>query len=167
MPRFPHAAERALTARWCQPGTLLLLVVLAVWALSAASRGAEPEPGSQEAFMKARGLVRHTGRWRTPQEVWLLEQRKNVEAAQREWATSLALKDPAAFEEWAASAPVVVITGQTEAPWGGGSGVRKRDRAAVIASARATFHSEPGLALLTSESAWVRGALREAGLEAE
>jgi len=88
MPRFPHAAERALTARWRQPGSLLL-VVLAVWALPAASRGAEPEPGSQEAFMKARGLVRHTGRWRTPQEVWLLEQRKNVEAAQREWADRL------------------------------------------------------------------------------
>jgi len=84
--------------------------------------------------------------------------------AQREWATSLALKDPAAFEEWAGSAPVVVTLGRTEAPTSSG-GAKDGDRAAVIASARAAFRSEPALALLTSESAWVRDALREAGLD--
>lgn len=88
-------------------------------------------------------------------------------AAQREWAVSLALKDPAAFDDWAVSAPVVVMPGRTEAPTGGGDRVNSRDRAALIASARAEFHSDRTLALLTSESAWICDALREAGLEAQ
>jgi len=88
-------------------------------------------------------------------------------AAQREWAMSLTLKDPGAFDEWAASAPTVVTPGRTEAPTHHGSGTGQRDRAAVIASARVTFRSEPVLAALTSESAWILNALREAGLEQE
>lgn len=88
-------------------------------------------------------------------------------AAQREWAVSLALKDAAAFDEWMASAPVVVTPGRTEAPSGDGGGAGGRDQAAVIASARTAFRSEPALGLLTSEAAWVRDALREAGLESQ
>ena len=88
-------------------------------------------------------------------------------SAQREWAMSLALKDAELFEDWVASAPVIVAPGRTEAPERGGTGAVGRDRAVVIASARSAFHSEPALAMLTSESAWVRSALREAGLEME
>ncbi len=82
--------------------------------------------------------------------------------AQRAWAASLAMRDPASFTAWAESAPVVVMLGRTEAP--GGAGVRG-DQAAVIQAARAEFRAEPGLQLLTSEGAYVREALRQAGLE--
>lgn len=84
--------------------------------------------------------------------------------AQQEWAMSLAMKDPAGFDEWAASAPVVVSLGRTEPP-GSNPAANGRNRAAVIASARATYRSEPTLELLTSEEAWIQDALREAGLE--
>ncbi len=83
--------------------------------------------------------------------------------AQREWAVRLALSDPVAFTEWAASAPAVVMIGRTQPP-SGDAARQGRDRAAVIASARASFSAEPDLAALTSESAWVNDALREAGL---
>jgi len=49
----------------------------------------EPAAMSQEDFMKARGLVRHEGRWRTPQEIWLLTRRSEAEASRREWANRL------------------------------------------------------------------------------
>ncbi|GMV96714.1 MAG: hypothetical protein AMXMBFR83_10750 [Phycisphaerae bacterium] len=73
--------------------------------------------------------------------------------AQQEWAMRLALSDPASFEEWLASAPVVVSIGKTAAPDECGGG---RNRSAVTAAA---------LALLTSEEAWIEEALREAELE--
>jgi len=88
-------------------------------------------------------------------------------AVQRDWATALALTDPAAFDTWAASAPQVVRLGQIEAPMKDHFGHKGRDVEAIIASARADFRSEPGLALVTSESAWVYQALREAGFEPE
>ena len=84
---------------------------------------------------------------------------------QRDWALSLAIRDPAGFDAWAASAPQVVLLGQTEAPTISTCGRKGRDREAIVASARAAFRSEPGLALLTSESAWVLEALREAGFK--
>jgi phage I-like protein len=87
--------------------------------------------------------------------------------AQRDWALSLALRDPAGFDAWAASAPQVVLLGQTEAPATSTCGRTGRDREAIVASARAAFRSEPSLTLLTSESAWVCEALREAGFEAD
>lgn len=83
--------------------------------------------------------------------------------AQREWAFRLALRDSAGFDEWMATAPRVVSLGRTEAPVDAG-GERERSRATVIASARRAFQSEPELALLTTESAWIRQALREARL---
>lgn len=84
-------------------------------------------------------------------------------SAQREWATSLAMKDAQAFDEWLATAPVLVMPGRTGPPSCGDAGTRRRE--AVIASARAAFRSEPGLSLVTSEAAWIQDALREAGLE--
>lgn len=101
---------------------------------------------------------------------WLLrEAGKRVESAmgsgrlvpaQRGWAMSLAMTDPAGFDTWLATAPQVVIPGRTEAPASvSGSG---RSESAIAASARLSFRSDPNLALLTSEEAWVRDALREA-----
>jgi len=83
--------------------------------------------------------------------------------SQREWAFSFALKDPHGFDQWSASVPAVVMMGRTEVPEGRGT-CSGRDRTAVIASARTTFRTHPELALLTSESAWVADALREADL---
>jgi len=118
------------------------------------------------------------------------EAHKRVEAAfragklagaQQEWAMGLALKDPAGFDEWLASAPAVVPIGRTEPPEEGASRDSRtsndsrtsgdsrtgggRNRAVVIASARAAYRAEPALAMLTSEEAWVDESLREAGLE--
>ncbi|NLX12501.1 MAG: hypothetical protein GXY44_02460 [Phycisphaerales bacterium] len=81
---------------------------------------------------------------------------------QREWAMALAMKDPAAFEEWLKQAPPVVMVGRTERPdESDGNGTRQ----AVIASARAAWRAEPRMASLTSEEAFVRDALREAGVD--
>lgn len=74
-----------------RPALLLVGLLAAASSLSCGVRGwgEEPTPTSQEEFMAFRGLVRHDGRWRTPQEVWLLDQRSNAQAAQREWAAEL------------------------------------------------------------------------------
>ncbi len=81
---------------------------------------------------------------------------------QRAWAMSLAMKDLAAFEEWLKQAPPVVMVGRTESPTASDG---HASRQAVIASARAAWRAEPELALLTSEEAFVRDALREAGVD--
>lgn len=79
--------------------------------------------------------------------------------AQREWALSLAMNDPAGFDAWLKTAPPIVVPGRTEPPISrAGSG---RDREAIATSARAAFRSDPNLALLTSEEAWVQESLRE------
>lgn len=83
-------------------------------------------------------------------------------SAQRGWAMSLAMRDPGGFEQWLASAPVVVALGRTDKP--GGAAGCGRDRHVVIAAARTAFRAEPALALLTSEQAWLDEALRDAGL---
>ncbi|HOA73990.1 MAG TPA: phage protease [Phycisphaerae bacterium] len=83
---------------------------------------------------------------------------------QREWAMALALRDPTGFDEWAATAPVVVSLGRTQPPE---AAEPSRQRATIVASARAAFRAEPGLALITDEEAWVRTALRDAGLKEE
>jgi len=84
---------------------------------------------------------------------------------QRAWATALATEDPAAFEAFVAAAPVVVATGRTLPPAGAGEGGGSNRAAAVASAARAAYRREPLLAAVTSESAWVAQALREAGLE--
>lgn len=83
---------------------------------------------------------------------------------QREWALALALHDAAAFDAWAATAPVVVSLGRTQPPETSDAG---RGRATVIASARAAYRAEPALAAITDEEAWVRSALRDAGVGAD
>ena len=44
---------------------------------------------TQEGVMIARGYRRYQGRWRTPQEIELLETRRKVELAQKEWAQKI------------------------------------------------------------------------------
>jgi phage I-like protein len=83
--------------------------------------------------------------------------------AQREWAAALAMSDAEAFEQYVASAPVVVTTGRTAPPRDTGD----RRRAAVIASAKRSYRDEPALAMLTDEAAYVQNALREAGFKNE
>ncbi|GAG35365.1 unnamed protein product, partial [marine sediment metagenome] len=56
---------------------------------------------------------------------------------QHDWALTLALKDPEAFEAWVSTAPVVVSVGRLTAP-GAASGMAG-DRAATIAQARTSF----------------------------
>lgn len=83
--------------------------------------------------------------------------------AQRPWALSLAMKDPESFEEWLRTAPVLVVPGRINPP--AGEDVADQRRLAVIASARAEYRSQPELSLITSEQAWIRNALHDAGLE--
>ncbi|MGQ9650626.1 MAG: phage protease [Phycisphaerae bacterium] len=83
--------------------------------------------------------------------------------AQRQWALSLAMKDRESFEEWLRTAPVLVAPGRINSP-AGEDGANPR-RLAVIASARAEYRSQPELSLITSEQAWIRNALHDAGLE--
>ncbi len=84
-------------------------------------------------------------------------------AAQRQWAVSLAMKDLGAFEEWLATAPVLVLPGRIAPP--GGESAGNRQKSAVIASARSAFRSQPELASITSEEAWIQEAVREQGLD--
>lgn len=86
--------------------------------------------------------------------------------AQRAWAVALAMKDPTGFEQWLATAPVIVRPGWTEAAEEAVDPV-ERDRERVAASARATFRAEPALALITSEAAWVNEALRHIKRDAD
>jgi hypothetical protein len=67
----------------------VMAVVGPVVSVSGLARGEETATASQAEFMQARGLVRHEGTWRTPQEVWLLEQRSAAEDAQRDWSARL------------------------------------------------------------------------------
>ncbi len=79
--------------------------------------------------------------------------------AQREWAMRLALKDPASFEQWSRSAPVVICLGQTAGP---GARDRAGNREHGVASrARSEYQSDSLLQALTSEEAYVQLALRE------
>ena len=47
----------------------------------------------------------------------------------------------------------------------GGEIAGNRQKSAVIASARSAFRSQPELAAITSEEAWIQEALREQGLD--
>lgn len=47
------------------------------------------EPPSPAAVMTGRGYIRHSGAWRTPQEIELLERSERATLAQKEWAARL------------------------------------------------------------------------------
>jgi phage I-like protein len=86
--------------------------------------------------------------------------------AQRAWAMDLAMKDPSGFDAWVSCAPVVVQVGRTVSPAASNTDPEAR-RAAVIASARASYASEPLLAQLTSLEAWEAEVVRSQASEDE
>ncbi|MFO0972767.1 MAG: phage protease [Phycisphaerae bacterium] len=80
-------------------------------------------------------------------------------AGQREWATALALRDPAVFDEWAAGAPVVVMAGRVAPP---AEGKLEMRRAALERRARQEYRGAGAwLAGLCDEEAFVSQAVRE------
>jgi phage I-like protein len=84
-------------------------------------------------------------------------------AGQREWALSLAMRDPAEFDRWAESAPVVVPLGRLSPPPNGAAPISPV-RAAVEAAARSEWHANRRfLEKVCTEAAYVAGAVREAG----
>lgn len=78
--------------------------------------------------------------------------------AQRDWAKAMILRDESLFDEWLATAPVVVHTGATAPPNSGDVQANRQRR--VEATARAEFQANPLLARLTSEEAFVADAIR-------
>lgn len=82
--------------------------------------------------------------------------------AQRAWAEALVAREDGLFEEWLRTAPVVVQPGRMAAgDTPGGEGGRQR---LVASRARSEFRSNPALARLTSEEAYVADTLRQAAV---
>jgi len=79
--------------------------------------------------------------------------------AQEPWAKALIAKDPAGFEAYVASAPVVRQLGATTAPTGTGSAGRQ----AIVAKAAGEWAGSKELQGLTCKAAFVNDALRQAG----
>lgn len=79
-------------------------------------------------------------------------------SAQRAWAEALVAREEGLFDEWLRTVPVVVQTGAIAPP---GRGAAPLGREAIAARARAEFRSNPMLAKLTSEDAFVASAVRE------
>ena len=70
--------------------------------------------------------------------------------AQRDWARKFALRHPDLFDEWSATAPVVVALGRSEPP---------ADRATPPTQrARAEYRANPLLQKLTTEQAYIANA---------
>ena len=78
--------------------------------------------------------------------------------AQRSWAVKLCLHDETLFDEWLATAAVVVQPGRLEPPGRRDSMPRT---ASIAAGARAEYRANPELAAVTSEEAYVADALRQ------
>jgi phage I-like protein len=78
--------------------------------------------------------------------------------AQRPWAEALIARDESLFEEWIATAPVIVRPGATVAPHA--SDDRERNHRAITARARAEFRASRLLSGLTSEEAYIASAVR-------
>jgi hypothetical protein len=72
----------------------VVVVVVVVAARAAAAGDPPPSPGSAAATSHAEemarmGLVRHSGAWRSPQEILLIERADREAAAERDWAKRL------------------------------------------------------------------------------
>ena len=85
-------------------GLLLVLVGTMVGSTGLSLAGDDDSPGddrqSQQELMAERGLVRHKGLWRTPQEMELLERDHRDDVGRKQWVTRLErlrgqLDDPA------------------------------------------------------------------------
>jgi phage I-like protein len=81
--------------------------------------------------------------------------------AQKEWAVALVLRDPALFEQWLASAPVLVPHGLVAPP--DGSTQPDGRGTAAAETARREYRQSPLLQALTSEEAYVADAARQQG----
>jgi phage I-like protein len=88
-------------------------------------------------------------------------------AAQREWALSLALRDPAEFDRWLESAPMVVPPGRLAPPRPGEAGGRDASRQAAESAARAEWQANRRLLeKICTEEAYVASAVREVSAQA-
>lgn len=87
--RVVSCSQRRVGVRRSPAGWWLVLSVMGSLAAAGTCLGEDSAAAAQAAFMQDRGLVRHEGHWRTPQEVWLLEQRRAADEARREWAAKL------------------------------------------------------------------------------
>jgi len=80
---------------------------------------------------------------------------------QREWAQALAMRDPAAFDEWAKHAPVVVVPGRTAGP---GRTLPERSREAIVERAKREYRAAGRfISTICSEEAFVADAIKRAG----
>jgi len=110
-------------------------------------------------------LSEELARQRAAEKVASAMRAGTLTGAQREWAMALAMKDPAAFDAWAASAPPVVATGRTNPPSERGE-PGGATRTTIIAQARRTYKQQDRTNRATcSLRAWVNDSLRERGLE--
>lgn len=83
-------------------------------------------------------------------------------AAQRDWALSLALRDPAEFDRWEAAAPVLVPLGRMSPPRPAAAAKTATGDRAVEAAARTEYRANRQvLEPLCTEEAYVASALRE------
>lgn len=68
---------------------LAAIGLLASTLLAAAEPTASSAGKSQQELMTQRGFIRHEGRWRTAQEIEIIERAARAQAAQREWKQRL------------------------------------------------------------------------------
>ncbi len=81
--------------------------------------------------------------------------------AQRAWALSLAQRDPAEFDRWAADAPCVVLTGRLSSPEGAGHCAAGAGRIAEAAAREEWRANRTFLERLCTEDAYAAAAARE------
>ncbi|HVP11858.1 MAG TPA: phage protease [Phycisphaerae bacterium] len=83
-------------------------------------------------------------------------------AAQKEWAMSLALRDPAEFDRWLEAAPVVVPLGRLSPPRVDAVEGKEASRRAAESAARAEWRANRQvLEKICTEEAYVAAAVRE------
>ncbi len=78
-----------MTVRPIPAATRMLIRAAVIAALVITADVRAEEPPSPAAVMTARGYIRHSGAWRTPQEIELLERSERATRAQKEWAAKL------------------------------------------------------------------------------
>jgi phage I-like protein len=108
-------------------------------------------------------LKRQTGEERVKQRVVEAMKAGKLVEAQRGWAEALIGSDEALFDQWLATAPVVLRPGRIAPP--GEASAHSNRAFGVAVRARAEFRAAPALATITSEEAFVADALRAAGVQ--
>jgi len=116
------------------------------------------------AGRKLEEMRREAGRAHADRRVAIALREGKLIEAQRGWAEALIAHDERLFDEWLRTAPVVIASGATRGP-ADADGFESRKRSVEL-RARAEFHANPLLGRLTTESAYVAGALRDAQVAA-